>query len=565
MHWLLPYFEKNPELAVFLAIGVGYWIGKWKVKGVGFGPVTGSLLAGLLIGSVVHVPVSDTAKSLLFLLFMYGIGYSAGPGFIRGIRDGGWRWVVLGIVIPVTGLLTAYTMAKVLNLEMGYAAGMMSGGLTESPVIGTASEAIRSLPISDDEKNRLVSQIPIADALTYIFGTFGVIFFCSYIGPWLLRIDLKAEALKVEKELGFEREKAGVASAWHMFELRAYRIEPGSPVVGTTVAQAETRADRVRIFIERVRRDGKILEVRPDLVLAAGDVVAVIGPQQALLEVVEAHATEVFDRELLDVPSATYDIVITNKSVSGRTIAQIRADTDAARGVFLKAIRRGSENIPIAPGTTIHLGDQLTVYGLEPAVKQVCGRVGTVLQLGHGTDYVALGLAICFGALIGTVLSFPVGGLHIALGSSVATLILGLAMGYRNFVRPTFAILPHDAIEFMKSIGLAAFVAMIGLKAGPVFLQALKEIGLTVFLGGMAVTLVPQLVGLLVGRYLLGLNPLLLLGALAGAQTMTAGLAAVQDRSESPVAVIGYSSTVAFGHILISIGGTALIWMLHAS
>jgi putative transport protein len=124
-------------------------------------------------------------------------------------------------------------------------------------------------------------------------------------------------------------------------------------------------------------------------------------------------------------------------------------------------------------------------------------------------------------------------------------------------------VLPHDAIEFMKSIGLAAFVAMIGLKAGPVFLQALKEIGLTVFLGGVVVTLVPQVVGLIVGRYLLHLNPLLLLGALAGAQTMTAGLAAVQERSESPVAVIGYSSTVAFGHILISIGGTALIWMLH--
>ena len=151
----------------------------------------------------------------------------------------------------------------------------------------------------------------------------------------------------------------------------------------------------------------------------------------------------------------------------------------------------------------------------------------------------------------------------LAMGSSVATLVLGLAMGWRNSVRPTFAMLPHDAIEFMKSIGLAAFVAMIGLKAGPVFLQALKEIGITVFLGGVVVTLVPQLVGLLVGRYVLGLNPLLLLGALAGAQTMTAGLAAVQERSESPVAVIGYSSTVAFGHILISIGGTALVWMLH--
>ena len=564
MSWLLPYFEKNPELAVFLAIGVGYWIGQFKVKGVGFGPVTGSLIAGLIIGSFVHVPVSTTAKSLLFLLFMYGIGYSAGPGFVRGIREGGWRWVVLGIVIPVAGLLTAYAMAKLLKLELGYAAGMMSGGLTESPVIGTASEAIRALPIANDEKERLVSQIPIADALTYVFGTFGVIFFCSYIGPWLLRIDLKAEALKVEQDLGFEREQEGVDSAFRMFELRAYRLEKNSKAIGKTIAQAEELVATQRLFVERVRRGGKILESRPDLVLEEGDVIAVIGRQEVLLRTFEGEgrAVEVSDRKLLDVPSATFDVILRNKAVAGKTVHQLRQQSERVRGVFLKSLRRDGEAIPIAKNTQLYRGDILTIYGLEPAVRRVAEEAGDILQESAGTDYVALGLAICFGALAGLVLAFPVGGLHIAMGTSVAVLVMGLAMGWRNSVRPTFAVLPHDAIEFMKSIGLAAFVAMIGLKAGPVFLQALKEIGLTVFLGGIAVTLVPQLVGLLVGRFVLGLNPVLLLGALAGAQTMTAGLAAVQERSGSPVAVIGYSSTVAFGHILISIGGTALVWML---
>jgi putative transport protein len=165
--------------------------------------------------------------------------------------------------------------------------------------------------------------------------------------------------------------------------------------------------------------------------------------------------------------------------------------------------------------------------------------------------------------LLGLVIAFHVGNVRIALGSSVATLLLGLAMGWRNSVRPNFALLGADAMDLMKSVGLAGFVAMIGLKAGPVFVQALRDVGIPVFLGGVVVTLVPLVTGLLVGRYVLGLNPLLLLGALAGAQTMTAGLAAVQERSESPVAVIGYSSTVAFGHVLISIGGTALVWMLH--
>lgn len=562
MEWLAGLFARNPELPVFLAIGLGYWIGSWKIRGVGIGPVTGSLLAGVLVGYFWHVPTSDTAKSLLFLLFMYGIGYSAGPGFVRGVREGGWRWVVLGAVIPAAGLLTAYVMARVLGLELGYAAGMLSGGMTESPVIGTATEAIRALPIADAEKQRLITQIPVADALCYLFGTVGLILFCSHVGPWLLRVDLKAEARKLEQEMGLEREARGVSSAWHMFELRAYPVVEGGPAEGRTVEQVEHAVAGDRIFIERLRRGGEIVPVRPALALQAGDVVGAIGRQEALLRVLGEHRREVFDRELLDVPSATFDVVVTNKALSGRTLAEIARDEELVRGVFLKSIRRGSEQIPVAPGTRVYRGDLLTLHGLEPAVRRACADLGDVLQQ-HGTDYIALGLAIFTGALLGIVLAVPIGGVHVALGSSVATLLLGLAMGWRNSVRPNFAMLGADAIDLMKSVGLAGFVAMIGLKAGPVFVQALREVGASVFLGGMAVTLVPLVTGLLVGRYVLRLNPLLLLGALAGAQTMTAGLAAVQERSESPVAVIGYSSTVAFGHVLISMAGTALVWMLH--
>jgi putative transport protein len=562
MDWITPYMTQHPELPVFLAIGIGYWIGKFKLKGVGFGPVTGSLIAGLLIGYLFHVPVADTAKQFLFMLFMFGIGYSAGPGFVRGVQDGGWRWVALGVVIPVAGVLTAFVMARLLKLELGYAAGMMSGALTESPVIGTASEAIRSLSLPADEKDRLIRQIPVADALTYIFGTFGVIFFCSYIGPWLLRLDLKAEALKLEAAMGMDRDRQDVTSAWRMFELRAYRLDPSYSVVGRTIAQAEAMAQPAWLFIERIRRDGSIFEAKPDSILKAGDVVAVIGLNETLVGTLAPQAEEVFDRELLDIGQSSLEVEITRRDIAGTTIDALRADPQLIRGVFVRSIRRAGQDVPVAPGTVLQRGDKVTLFGLTPTVERVSQRLGNVARPPQHTDFVAMGLAIFTGALLGLALAIPVGGLHIALGSSVAVLLMGLAMGWRNSTHPEFAFIPAGAIEFMKSIGLAAFVAMIGLKAGPVFVDAIREIGLKVFLGGIAVTLVPQLVGLLVGRYLLGLNPLLLLGALAGAQTMTAGLAALQERSESPVAVIGYSSTVAFGHILISIGGTALIWML---
>ena len=564
METLASALRTHPEIAVFLAIGLGYWIGRFSVRGVGFGPVTGSLIAGLLVGSIVAVPVADTAKQLLFLLFMFGIGYSAGPGFVRGLRDAGWRWAVLGSVIPVAGLLTAWAMARLLDLELGYAAGMMSGGLTESPVIGTASEAIRALPISAEEKSRLIAQIPVADALTYLFGTVGVILFCGYIGPWLLRADLKADGRRLEAAMGFTREDDGIDSGWRMFAMRAYRLEARHRVVGLTVAAAERSVAPARLFVERIRRDGEIIDAQPDTVLRAGDVVAVIGSRETLVQLLAGSAEEVHDRELLEVAVATRDVVLSSPSVVGRSVAEIRAETVAFRGVFLQSIRRSGLALPVEPGQRLEAGDILTLHGLAPAVDRIAGLAGEPIRSSRGANFVALGFAIAVGALAGLLLAIPVGGLHIALGSSVAVLLVGIALGWRNARHPGFAHIPAPAIEFMKSIGLSAFVAMIGLKAGPVFIDAIREVGLAVFFGGIVVTLVPQFVGLLVGRYLLRIEPLLLLGALAGAQTMTAALAAVQDRSESPVAVIGYSSTVAFGHILISIGGTALVWMLHA-
>jgi putative transport protein len=322
----------HPEIAVFLAIGLGYWIGRFSVRGVGFGPVTGSLIAGLLVGYAVEVPVADTAKQLLFLLFMFGIGYSAGPGFVRGLRDAGWRWAVLGSVIPLAGLLTAWAMAKLLDLELGYAVGMMSGGLTESPVIGTASEAIRALPIPAEEKSRLIAQIPVADALTYLFGTIGVIVFCGYVGPWLLRVDLRADARRLEAAMGLSREADGVDSGWRMFAMRAYRLEPRHRVVGLPVAEAERSAAPARLFIERIRRDGEVIDAQPETVLRAGDVVAVIAARETMVRLLAGVAEEVHDRRLLDVPVATRDVVLSHASVVGRSVAELRAETTALRG-----------------------------------------------------------------------------------------------------------------------------------------------------------------------------------------------------------------------------------------
>jgi len=179
MDWFAKLFEKYPEMGVYLAVGIGYLIGRVKYRGVGLGVVTGSLLGGIFLGNFFHVPVSDQAKAMLFLLFLFGIGYSVGPSFFRNLKGDGWRWGFVGLVVPVVGLLTAYAVARVLKLDVGYSAGLLSGALTESPAIGTAGEAIRTLPLVDDQKQLLIAHVAVADAICYIFGTIGVIWVCS--------------------------------------------------------------------------------------------------------------------------------------------------------------------------------------------------------------------------------------------------------------------------------------------------------------------------------------------------------------------------------------------------
>lgn len=562
MEWLAKVFTKYPEMAVYLAIGIGYVIGRVKFRGVGLGVVTGSLLGGILIGNFFHVPVSDQAKAMLFLLFLFGIGYSVGPGFFSNLRGEGWRWAVLGVFVPVIGLITAYTMAHSLKLDPGYSAGMLSGALTESPTIGTAAEAIKGLPLPDDKKQEWIGHIAVADAICYIFGTLGVIFVCASFGPKLLRIDLRKESRKVEEKLGIKHTKLGVSSAWQAIGYRAYTIRPNGRVVGKTVAEAEESLPSARLFVERIRRRGEIFWALPTTVLEAGDTVAVLGRTEALINLLSSSSIEATDPELLEIPVASYGLYVTSRMVAGKTLGEIVESIEEARGVLLRGITRGGQSIPIGPGTLVKRGDTLQITGSEAAVERLAPLVGRVINPTEESDFVVLGIAIFLGVLVGAVLTIPIGRLRIALGTSVGTLLSGVLVGWLRSVKPWFGKMPDATISFMKSIGLAAFVAMVGLKAGPIFVSAVKEYGYILFLGGIVVTLTPLITGLFFGRYVLKLNPVLLLGGLAGAQTMIAGVAAVQEKSDSPVATLGYSYTVAFGHILLTTWGTIIVSLM---
>jgi putative transport protein len=256
---------------------------------------------------------------------------------------------------------------------------------------------------------------------------------------------------------------------------------------------------------------------------------------------------------------------VTSKSIVGRPLQEIADSVEEARGVLLRGITRGGHPVPIGTQTILKRGDTLHVTGTEAAVEKFALVAGRKINPSEESDLFVLGIAIFIGILLGAVITFPIGGLSITLGTSVGTLLVGLVVGWMRSVRPWFGRIPDAAILFMRSMGLAAFVAMIGLKAGPIFIQAVREYGYILFLGGMVVTTVPLIAGIFFGRYVLKLNPVLLLGGIAGAQTMIAGVAAVQEKSDSAVATLGYSYTAAFGHILLTTWGTIMVSLMSSS
>jgi putative transport protein len=290
----------------------------------------------------------------------------------------------------------------------------------------------------------------------------------------------------------------------------------------------------------------------------ADDVIAISGPRQIMVDLIEPRAEEVEDKELLDVPVTSVDVLLMNAKLDGTTLADASRE-DWTRGLYLRSVSRGGQEIPVAAGVVLQRGDVLRIVGPEPIVQRATAQIGASLAPSTSIDFVVLGLAIFLGGVVGVLVAFSVGGVQISLSTSVGTLLAGLLVGHLRTRHPLFGRIPDGAIALMTSLGLAAFVGLTGIHAGPIFLTALREAGLGLLVGGMVVTLLPQVIGLLFGHFALRMNPILLLGGLTGSQTVTAAMAALQERSGSPVPVLGYTPAYPVANILLTTWGTIIV------
>ena len=546
----------NPELAVFLTLALGFLLGRVRVGTFKLGNVVGTLLAGVLIGQLA-IKVHPLVEIVFFDLFLFATGYKVGPQFFRGLKKNALPQVFLTVVLCVTSLVVTVAAAKALGYDCGTAAGLMAGAFTESTVIGTAGDTIARLNLPDAEKQRLLNNIPVAYAVSYLVGTGFVVWFLSSLAPRLLGVDLKVESKKLETKMSaIPAEESGRRSGYREWDLRAYRL--ADVFANRRIADLEKFFVPERVFIERIRRDSKFVDATPDTVLRAGDVVVVVGRRRVLLSEDFAIGVEVEDRELLDFPVTTADVVVTNRAVVDETIPILAEQY--GRGVALQKLIRGGEEIPFTLETTVQRGDLLRIAGATQQVERVGKILGYIERPSSETDVVFVGLGIFVGGLIG-LLSVRVGSLPLSLTASGGSLIMGLVFGWLRSVRPTFGRIPEPALWVFDTVGLAVFIGVVGLDAGPSFVTGLRVTGPSLIFVGLLVAVTPHLVALLFGRYVLNVNPLTLLGACAGAGTVTAALRAIQDEAGSKLPALGYTVPYAVGNILLTACGPIIVML----
>jgi putative transport protein len=553
--------QGHPEIAFFLVLGLGYLFGKIAFGSFKLGAVTGTLLAGVLVGQI-GVTLPNEVKQCFFLLFLFAIGFRTGPQFFRGLKSDGLAHAALAAIVATTGVVVAWVVAVLFGYDAGTGAGLVAGALTESATIGTAMDAISRLDLAEADRTALSNNIPVAFAVTYLVGVTVAAWVLSQLAPKLLRVDLAEECRKLEEQM--QGGAVAQASARREFEFRAYAVDPGSRFVGRGIADLEASAPGARFFVEQVRSRGQIVPARDVQALREGDVLAVSGRRTMLVEVLEAPGSglrEVDDRELLDVPSDVVDIVVTSKAIDGRTLADLAQD-EVSRGIFLRRITRAGTDLGMLPDTQVHRGDVLTVVGSAASTARLAEAFGIADRITDVTDMMVVATGIVAGALIGLP-ALHIGGIEIGLSLPVGVLLGGLVAGWLRSVKPgLFGRVPGPTLWIFESIGLTGFVAVVGLNAGPDFVQGLKASGLSLVATGAITITASLLIGVMVGKYLFKMHPGVLLGVCAGGCTATPALAAVQEAARSSVPSMGYGVAYAVGNVLLAIWGTVIVALL---
>ena len=481
MQWFVHVFRQYPELAVFLTIAGGFFIGPLKLGKFSLGTVTAVLLMGVLIGQL-NIDISPNVKSVFFLLFLFAVGYSVGPQFFRGLKSDGIPQMIFAALVCVLCLIVPWICAKVMGYNAGQAAGLLAGAQTISAVIGVASDTIHQLDIAAAAKTSMTNAIPVCYAVTYLFGTAGSAWFLASVGPRLLggleKVRQQSKELEAKMGSGGEFDEPGMVAANPVISFRAYRVTNDWFGNGKTVQEIEAYllAQNTRLFVERVRHLKTITEATPKTIIQKDDEIVLSGRRENIIGEEKWVGPEINDGELLQFPAEVLPVLVSKKEIAGITVKELRKK-DFMHGAFIRDIKKADISVPVLPDTIIDRGDVLELIGTKKGVETASVQIGYPDRATNKTDMLFVGLGIVVGGLVGA-LTFHVGGVPLSLSTSGGALIAGLFFGWLRSRHPTFGRIPEPALWVMNNVGLNMFIAVVGITAGPSFVQGFKEVGM---------------------------------------------------------------------------------------
>ena len=547
------YLIANPVISIFICLALGYLIGKLKIKSFTIGATVGTLLVGLLISLVFKgvgtYQIDGTVKTIFFSLFIFAIGYEVGPSFFASLKSSGLKIIILSLFFAVVAFVVSIALFKAFGIGAGEAGGILAGSLTQSAILGTADSTMKGM-LSGTELKTAESQMAIAYALTYVFGTVGVVVFLKNGAAKLIGVNLTDTVKKKIEQTNFHESSSDNTVVGNI-KARAFCIENGAEFIGKTIGSVEEQYGD-DLTITKIIRKGKKVNLAPDVQLLEGDTVTIIGLLDAVLHFEAPGMKETDDSEALKLDVIKQEIVLTNH-FSLDVIKHL-----SENGIVIAERKR--DNSVLSEDQALKALDHLTLVGPNALIAKIVKKLGYVKDTGTETDVSFISMGLVVGLLIGAI-SFVVSGIPITLGSGGGALIGGLLFGYYQDKHSNYGLMPKATRWFCKSVGLNLFIAIVGLTSGASFLSALQSMGVKVLLIGVLVTILPHIASVYFGRFVLKLDAVDIIGALCGAGTCTAALNGVVEEYESSIFAVAYTPGYAMGNILLTVLGPLVVAM----
>ncbi|MGI9402102.1 MAG: aspartate-alanine antiporter [Rhizobiaceae bacterium] len=555
--------QQAPLVALFVTIALGYVFGKLKVGTFVLGGIAGTLLVGVAIGQF-NVTIDDGIKGIFFALFIYAVGFQGGPQFVRALNLRSLNELLSAFVMCVSGLFCVLAAAWIFGLDRGTAAGLAAGGLTQSAIIGTAGDAIAKLNVSPELIQTMQANVAVGYAVCYIFGSLGPIIMVTWFFPTVMRWDIREEAKKLAEEMsaGQANLEPGQFDAASSLDTRFFKVAADSKAAGATVGNFD--ASLQDVSIEAIVREGNTLELNDDDKIAAGDLVAVTGLVKSLDKAAATIGEEVPRPSDLHLIEEKRQVILTNPKLAEKELHELHDQFNESqrRGVFLTGVSRSGHELPVLPNLKLHKGDLLQITGRPRDLNRVQPFVGYKISAAAVTDFVFFGIGMAIGLLIGLI-EFRIGGVPVSVGSGGGCLLSGLLFGWLRSTYPRFAALPEGASNFLRDFGLAVFVGLVGISAGPHVVSSIQQYGLLLFFLGVGVTIIPQIFTLYFSYYILRIkNPIEALACVVGGRSANPGFAALLNKAGNATPVVAFTVTYAVANVLLTLWGPIIIGII---